>query len=127
MTADVTVTVSGGLFQAHPDGVIDAFLDAATRDVAQQAYANVMTNLNRSIQHPTPYYETQIVVDQARASLVVHDRGIVYGPWLEGVSRRNAATRFKGYASFRRAFQTTRRDAMRLVDRQLALFLRRLS
>ena len=35
----------------------------------------------------------------------VHDSGIVYGPWLEGVSSRNNATRFKGYAAFRRATQ----------------------
>lgn len=33
------------------------------------------------------------------------DSGVVYGPWLEGVGSRNATTRFKGYASFRRVGQ----------------------
>ena len=33
---------------------------------------------------------------------VVVDSNVVYGPWLEGVSSRNQATRFKGYAIFRR-------------------------
>jgi hypothetical protein len=31
----------------------------------------------------------------------IHDSGVVYGPWLEGTSRRNNTTRFKGYRSFR--------------------------
>lgn len=33
---------------------------------------------------------------------VIDDSGVVYGPWLEGISPRNSTTRFKGYASFRR-------------------------
>jgi hypothetical protein len=35
----------------------------------------------------------------------IDDGGVVYGPWLEGTSTRNATTRFKGYASFRRTAQ----------------------
>ena len=31
---------------------------------------------------------------------VISDGGVVYGPWLEGVDRRNQTTRFKGYRSF---------------------------
>ncbi len=127
MSATVTVTLSGGLFTNHPDGVIDAFLDQATRDVADQAYGNVMTNLNQSIQNPTPYYETQVVVDRSHTGFVVHDRGVVYGNWLEGTSSRNAATRFKGYASFRRALHRTQQEVPALVDRTLAHFIGRLS
>jgi len=33
---------------------------------------------------------------------VIDDTRVVYGPWLEGVGSRNQATRFKGYAIFRR-------------------------
>ena len=40
----------------------------------------------------------------------VHDSGVVYGPWLEGVSSRNETTRFKGYAMFR----NTRQDLEKL-------------
>ena len=32
----------------------------------------------------------------------IDDGGVVYGPWLEGTSTRNATTRFKGYGAFRR-------------------------
>jgi len=32
----------------------------------------------------------------------ITDNGCVYGPWLEGESSRNSATRFKGYHAFRK-------------------------
>lgn len=127
MTAYVTVTFSGALFDGHPDAVIDAFLEEATREVAQQGYANVMNILNREIRNPTPYYETQVVVDQAFDGWVVHDRGVIYGEWLEGVSSRNAATRFKGYHAFRRATQQLETKAIDLASKVLPKYLARLT
>lgn len=82
----VDVRVSGPLFDGRAQAAVDDFAREAQRDVAAQAYSEWMTNLNRSIREPTPYYETQITVTQRGADQVVHDRGIVYGPWLEGVS-----------------------------------------
>ena len=82
-----------------------------------------MRNLDTSIRHPTPYYETQINIrDQGDAS-VVNDRGIVYGPWLEGTGSRNRTTRFKGYASFRRATATLQGQVPRLVQVVLRRYL----
>ncbi len=40
----------------------------------------------------------------------------VYGPWLEGVSSRNQATRFKGYAIFRRT-----KDKLQRMSRDILL------
>lgn len=112
-----TITVSGPLFNAGTTRrVVDGFLDEATREVANQGLANVQLLLDRSIRNPTPYYETQIVVQRMADSRVVHDRGIVYGPWLEGTGSRNRTTRFKGYASFRRATQQLQLQAPGLVD-----------
>lgn len=36
---------------------------------------------------------------------VIHDGGVIYGPWLEGDSPRNMTTRFKGYHAFRQTGQ----------------------
>lgn len=124
--AQVSVTFSGGLFAGHPDHVIDAFLDEATREVAGQGLADVHNILNQRIQHPTPYYETQVTVDQAHDGWVVHDRGVVYGPWLEGVSSRNQSTRFKGYHAFRQATQRLEQKAPQLAERLLPKYLGRL-
>lgn len=125
---DIEVSITGRLFRsAQRRGVMAEFIRTAVDDVTAQVYADVMGNLNRSIRHPTPYYETQITTTRrstggaAQASSIrrVHDRGIVYGPWLEGTSERNRTTRFKGYASFRRARQSVQDRVPQLVDRAL--------
>lgn len=102
----VTVTLSGPLFAGMVPAMVTAMLDEMKYVVASQILADWHANLDRSIQHPTPYYETQIMVENRVDDYVVHDRRIVYGPWLEGTSSRNHTTRFKGYASLRRAVDT---------------------
>lgn len=127
MDATVTVTMSGALFTGAAEHVVDLILDDAAHTVAQQGYSDVMTNLNRSIRNPTPYYETQVVVDRAPDGYVVHDRGIIYGAWIEGVSTRNQQTRFKGYASFRRGFQTLLNQTPKLLEHVTARHIGKLS
>lgn len=126
MTAEVTVTFSGALFTDHPDAVIDAFLDEACRQVAAQGVADVHDILNREIANPTPYYETQVRVDAAHGGYVVHDK-VIYGPWLEGLTSRNAATRYKGMHHYRRAGQQLEREAPVLAERLLPKYLGRLT
>jgi len=84
------------------------FLHDAVQTVTSQLKADWMTNLDRSIRNPTPYYETQITIQRLSPTVMrVHDRDVIYGPWLEGTSTRNRTTRFRGYASLRRARQST--------------------
>jgi len=40
------------------------------------------------------------------------DGNVVYGSWLEGTSRRNLTTRFKGYRTFRRVRDWLEKKAM---------------
>ncbi len=111
----VVIAVSGPFFTTAP-ALVARMLDEMKFHVAAQALADVQYNLDRSIRHPTPYYETQIMVQQRRVDdWVVHDRGIAYGPWLEGLSSRNRTTRFKGYFSFRRAVQSAGQKAPQVV------------
>jgi hypothetical protein len=49
----------------------------------------------------------------------VTDSGVVYGPWLEGVSSRNDATRFKGYGIFRRTRDKLQGMAQAIVDKHV--------
>lgn len=120
----VDVNVSGPIFDGRADAALRGFVDDAEQDVAAQAYSDVMTNLNGSIKHPTPYYETQITVTKTAGGRVVHDRGVVYGPWLEsGAGRR---TRFRGYHSFARARAAIEAKAPRIVQHTLIRWLRQM-
>jgi hypothetical protein len=119
MAFSVEVNARGPLFEAgRAQHVVDQALDEAKWDVGSQGLANWHQFLDASIRHPTPYYETQITVQRVATEVVVHDRGVVYGPWLEGVGSRNApVTRFPGYHALRRAHQQLQRQAGPLVQR----------
>jgi hypothetical protein len=84
-----------------------------------------MGNLDASIREPTPYYETQITVDRnAAGGGIVHDRDIVYGPWLETGAGR--VTRFHGYRSFGRAQDGIAAKIRRLLQAAVGRMVRRL-
>lgn len=122
---NITITLSGPLFANAPSATIAAMLREMQYQVAAQALADVHQNLDRSLQHPTPYYETQIMVQDRVDTWVVHDRGIVYGPWLES-GARSRPSRFRGYASFRRATATAAQKAPAIVAKVARDFLGRL-
>ena len=122
----VNVRVSGPFFDSRADIAVHDFLQEALDEVAGQGLANWHNYLDASIKHPTPYYETQITVERAGTERVVHDRGIVYGPWLEGVGSKNRTTRFKGYHSLRKATQELHGQAQALVEHVLKRYLSRM-
>jgi hypothetical protein len=126
-TIHVDVDRSGPLFDGRADRAARDYVDAVQLEVGKQGLAEVHTILDASIRHPTPYYETQLVVERAAPDVVVHDRGIVYGPWLEGVGSRNKTTRFKGYFAFRRARHRLEQLVPAIAERVLQRFLRRMS
>lgn len=121
------ITVSGPFFD-HPFRAHETTeLCRDARDqVGAQGLADWHENLDRSIRHPTPYYETQPTVQERGGEAVVHDRGVIYGPWLEGVGSRNKTTRFKGYFSLRRAADSTRAKVDRVVRPAVERFVTKL-
>ena len=55
------------------------------------------------------------------------ESNVVYGPWLERVSARNALTRFKGYQSFRKTGQWLEKQADRVINRRINAYIRSVS
>ncbi len=125
---EIRVRVEGPFFDARSRAATAALEREAVWDVASQGLSEVHQILNERIQNPTPYYETQLVIERVGPGAValVHDRGIVYGPWLEGTSERNRTTRFKGYKAFRLARQRVKARVPQLVERALQRYVIRL-
>jgi hypothetical protein len=108
----VTVELHGPIVEGRADAIIHDYLEDATWEVGQQAFAGVHGILDARIQNPTPYYETQITqqrggvegleaIESDVTPVAVHDRGVIYGHWLEGDGSRNApVTSFRGYKAF---------------------------
>lgn len=97
-TADV-----GARFQKGAENVIRRMMefgDANLASLLRKAPEGVYLSDGKS----TGYYRSNVTANFTEGSLegLITDNGVIYGPWLEGVSSRNDTTRFKGYAAFRR-------------------------
>ncbi len=57
---------------------------------------------------------------------IIWDSGVVYGPWLEGVSSRNERSRFKGYGMFRKTNAALNIAAPRLLQKHINRAMKRL-
>lgn len=53
-------------------------------------------------------------------------KGVVWSPWLEGTSKRNSSTRFKGYHLFRKTRQKLQARAPEIGQRELDKIMPRL-
>lgn len=113
----IKVTTSGPLFDGRLEREIPLAVADVEREVGQSLMDEVVGRLRRSMRRPTGRYVRRIRTDRRTTGTVVTDGGVIYGPWLEGVSRRNRASRFKGYAAFRKAAQQAERDAGRAAER----------
>jgi hypothetical protein len=122
----IDIDTSGPVFDGRAAAAARDMADAIKWVVGTKALAQVQQNLDTSLRNPTPYYETQVTVDRRADDVVVHDRGIIYGPWLEGVGSRNRTTRFKGYFSFRRARQEIEGRVPQIIARTVARHVRRM-
>lgn len=112
-----TVRASGPLFDGSAEKIIKGWANHIAGKLGTEAERRVKANLDGSLRRPTGAYRARITLygpvgGQAR----VHDRQGIYGPWLEGTGSRNKTTRFKGYASFRRAAQELDRGAPFLAE-----------
>jgi hypothetical protein len=120
------VVFSGPVFNGSADSALEAFKVDLGRAVAGEAYTDVHANMRSSFRNPTGFYQSRVVKDFVRQDPRVHDNGVIYGPWLEGTSRRNAETRFKGYANFRRATASTASRVPLIADTVILSYLARM-
>lgn len=116
MKLNVDITTRGALFTPAAFTVAANAADRAAGTLAVEAEKRIQARLSSVLRDPTGFYQSQIRVRQDSAVAAVTDSGVIYGPWLEGVSSRNARTRFKGYATFRRIEDAMRADATKVVE-----------
>lgn len=126
MEINVRDHYDGPVFNEMGPAAMRDYTEAAVEEVAQHGKDMVDRNLATSLRNPTPIYQTRINIERAGTTRIINDDMVVYGPWLEGVGSRNKTTRFKGYASFRRAKQWLDARASTIAHSVLLPYLRRL-
>ena len=129
VTLHVEVSASGPVFNGKAPDIVNKAVDRAIAELVQLGEqrldmllrprpAGVYLSVSEAKkgQASTGHYRRSIHAVASHRHGLITDGGVVYGPWLEGVSSRNDRTRFKGYASFRRVGQTLERDARRVLQ-----------
>lgn len=122
----IKATSSGPLFNGEAQKAIKDFQTAAEDAIGDYAVNEIQAELGKVLKNPTGYYKSKIVTDRQSDDNRVHDSGVVYGPWLEGVGSRNKSSRFKGYATFRRVTQRINAQAASVAERVLPRYLERM-
>lgn len=103
----VDIDFDGPWFDGRAERAMQDATDDAREDISAFAEERVLLGTSMFFKTRTPYYETRITTTRVSSEVdMVHDQGVVYGPWLEGVGSRNApVTRFAGYRHWRLAKQ----------------------
>lgn len=120
------VVMRGPVFNGSAQRALDDYEDDVELDLADEALGLVQDILAANLRNPTGFYQSRVRVSNIAGAPGVTDSGVVYGPWLEGVSHRNQTTRFKGYAAFRRAREAFAATAGDLAERFLPRYLSRM-
>jgi hypothetical protein len=108
MSVNVYVHASGPLFDGAAEQALAEMLDAIAKAGAQWAEDQLrQVRMDRTGRAHGDFQENLQLVKKNLGWSVPAPmiKGVVWGPWLEGVSSRNETTRFKGY----RPFAQTRR------------------
>lgn len=100
----VEIIFDGPLFDGRAERAMKDAADEARESIAEFAEEHALALMGAAFRHPTGYYESRVTTTRVSADVsLVHDQGVVYGPWLEGVGSRNSpVTRFPGYFHWRR-------------------------
>ena len=123
----VEVIRRGPLFNGHAQVAVADFLATAVRDVTNMTEVELHLAMGRRFKHPTGKFESALHQTMTTPYLRTVLDPIVYGPWLEGTSKRNQSTRFKGYHLFRRTTAKMRKLAGPLVQGKLDALVARLN
>lgn len=121
------VTFSGPLFDRRAEAAFADYAEDLEAELAEEGKELVLQYLGIFLKHPTGYYQSKIRTEQRGTAYQVTDGGVVYGPWLAGVSERNRATRFKGYKHWRLATQDLEKKSGKIAQRLMPRLLRRIS
>lgn len=121
----IKVRAKGPLFNGQALRAQREYFEAAKEGIAEEGVQLVRDDYDRHHRRPTGHAWSQVEVIRDPDPMV-WDGGIIYGPWLEGVSSRNKTTRFKGYRTFRRMTQELNRRATRIANSLIPPFLQRM-
>lgn len=121
-----TVKVRGPISTGKAQRIVDRFETRLMEDVADEGAAEVGRE-TAVFKHPTGNYLRRITTQRRVGAHAVLLDDVVYDTWIEGTSRRNQTSRFKGYQVFRKATQALDGRVPEIARSTIKPFLRELN
>ncbi len=131
LTVQITVQEHGPLFEGDmAQHIIREWMDEVKQDIADEGLARLRAFVMDKTGRATGHYQADIVTSRVSYGDVrIHNpaaSGYNYGPWLEGSSKRNRSTRFKGYHLWRKTGRKLQEDAPAIAEGKMPELIRRL-
>jgi hypothetical protein len=125
----VEMTSRGPVFDGSAAKIIKTQMTATKHALGEELVHRVQLLTDKFFVNPTGYYRSQVdyLINQGNGAVIIHDRGVVYGPWLEGTGSRNRTSRFKGYHIFRQVTQQTQADVERVAAKEISVMVKQLN
>ena len=124
--ASTIVVVRGPLWDGEADGAVTRWLEETRKKVADEGVLMLKAFPMDKTGRARGNFEERVhrvTLGETEAIPGPVESGVVFTPWLEGTSRRNDTTRFKGYHLFRKTrmklASNWRRDAQALLERYI--------
>jgi hypothetical protein len=130
--ATTKIVLSGPIFDGEAEEAAEAFLRELVPEVAEvgRDWIKLETlKMDRSHRGGTGRSAEGVRLTGAGTQYVISGglrKGEYSWPWLEGTSKRNESTGFKGYKTFRRTRLRMRKQAGEYAQRLLAKYLERM-
>jgi hypothetical protein len=104
---DIQITATGPVFDGRAADTLQRMATDCQHEGATAAEETWHAFMDATFRTQSPSgYQSHINIVKRGQDLVVNDRGVIYGYWLEGIGSRNSpVTRFPGYFNRRRAVQ----------------------
>ncbi len=129
--AAVKIVLTGPLFDGQAEAAAKDFTDSLAGEIAAIGRDWIKLDTDRMTKSGSDTGAAASGVEMAGGNgAYVVSGGIRKGkyawPWLEGTSRRNASTGFKGYGSFRRTTLRMRKQVTPFAQQRLEEYLARM-
>lgn len=114
---DTRTVIHGPLFDGRLAHRVHLAVDLAVSDVTDEG-VNMLHDSASAFKNPTGNWEAKLATDRTTDGQVITDQA-VYNAWLEGVSERNRASRFRGYRMWRLTAQKLQSRARFIAEQAI--------